>query len=89
MTQQECNKNKYYASTFNNILMCDKKYGLNEKMISNLYEKMISNLYKIKLVEEEANYKKEEGSITVKQWEDKEAKKKGNGWEKCNSRCVN
>ena len=37
MTQQECNKNKYYASTFNNILMCDKKYGLNGKTISNLY----------------------------------------------------
>ena len=48
---------------------------------------MISNLYKVKLVEEEANYKKEEGSITVKQWGDKEAKKKGKCWKKCNIRC--
>ena len=48
---------------------------------------MISNLYKVKLVEEEANYKKEERSITVKQWEDKEAKRNGKSWKKCNNRC--
>ena len=50
---------------------------------------MISNLYKIKWVEEEWKYKKEEGSITVKQWGDKEAKIKGKCWKKCNSKCVN
>ena len=50
---------------------------------------MISNLYKIKWVEEESIYKKEEESITVQQLGYKEAKKRGNGWKKCNSRCVN
>ena len=35
-----------------------EKHGLNGKMISNLY--------KIKWVENESKYKKEEGSITVK-----------------------
>ena len=35
-----------------------EKYGLNGKTISNLY--------KIKQVEEESKYKKEEGSITIK-----------------------
>ena len=42
-----------------------------------------------KMVRKESKYKKKEGSITVKKWEDKEAKKKGKCWKKCNSRCVN
>ena len=58
-----------------------EKYGLNGKMISNLY--------KIKRVEEESKYKKEEGSIMVMYWKDKVAKRKGKCWKKCNSRCVN
>ena len=33
---------------------------------------MISNLYKIKWVEEESKYKKEEGSITIKRQKGKE-----------------
>ena len=37
---------------------------------------MISNLYKIKWVENESKYKKEEGSIMLKQWRDKKAKRK-------------
>ena len=58
-----------------------EKYRLNEKMISNLY--------KIKQVEEKSKYKREEGNITVKQWRDKEAKRKGKGWKKRNNRYVN
>ena len=37
-----------------------------EGKIWTKWGKMISNLYKIKWVKEVANYKKEEGSITVK-----------------------
>ena len=56
-------------------------------------ERESSNLYKIKWVEEEPKYilkkKKKEGIITVKQWGDKKAKRKGKNWKKCNSKCVN
>ena len=43
---------------------------------------MISNLYKIKWVENELKYKKEEGSIMVKQQRDKKAKRKNERLEK-------
>ena len=59
-----------------------EKYELNGKTLSNLY--------KIKWVEKELKYKADEGSITVKQWEDKETKRKGKScWKKCNSKYVN
>ena len=69
-----------------------EKYELNGKTLSNLY--------KIKWVEKELKYKADEGSITVKQWgdkettvkqwADKETKRKGKScWKKCNSKYVN